>query len=462
LKALTLNEVVEAMRGRTAVTPPVLNVSGVSTDSRTVRPGHLFFAIKGERFDGHDFVKDAFEHGATAAVVSRRELFDAGLGRPIIWVRDTVQALGALASYHRDQIAATVIAVTGSNGKTTTREMIHHLLSGRFRGSQAPKSYNNQIGVPLTLLSAGSCDEFLVVELGSNRHGEIQALAKAARPDIGVIVSIGPAHLEGFGNITAVMREKTSLLKEIRPGGLAVLNTDCLKAGPDLPEHTHLKVISFGESPGADVRLTEFEQNQEGIRFQYNGRFDVSASIPGRHNAVNALAAVVVAKRFGMSDDDIAERLRTFRLPEMRLQRIGLGDVEVILDAYNANPSSVAAALDVLDAMQSGRRHVLVIGDMAELGAESEALHRSVGRRISTARVDVLVTVGRRSEAIAEECKGCMPTHTYEDTTAASEALDEWLKPGDLVMIKGSRTMMLETIVDKLRGRRAACSTIGD
>jgi len=460
MKALTLEEAVGAMQGKAGDPLPRLSITGVTTDSRTARPGQLFIALAGQRFDGHDFVKEAFERGATAAVVSRREVFMADFPRPVIWVPDTMVALGELAAYYRDQIAATVIAVTGSNGKTTVRGMIHQVLSGKYRGQQAPKSYNNQVGVPLTLLSAEGGDEFLVVELGSNHPGEIEALAKLARPDIGVVVSIGPAHLEGLEDLAGVIREKTSLFRRVRPGGLAVVNADGLDPSADLPEGLDLNVVSFGESAGADVRLTAFTQKEAGIAFQYNGRFQVDMPVLGKHNAVNALAAVVVARRLSVSDAEIAERLSSFAPPEMRLQRVPLGEAEVIFDAYNANPDSVAAALAVLEALPTEGRRVLVLGDMGELGPQSESLHRAVGKRVAAGKVDMLVTVGERSRVVAEECTARTACRHYPDARAAAKARKTWLRPGDLAMIKGSRVMKLERILEALnRGAEGAVTT---
>ncbi|UCG31834.1 MAG: UDP-N-acetylmuramoyl-tripeptide--D-alanyl-D-alanine ligase [Phycisphaerales bacterium] len=452
MNTLRFEEAIEAIAGRFTGPAPQGSVCGVSIDSRTVRAGELFVAVPGQRFDGHNYVEQAIERGARAAVVSRRDLVAAKAGQPLVWVDDTVVALGRLASYYRDQIAATVIAVTGSNGKTTTRAMIHHVLSDRRQGRQAQKSFNNQIGVPLTLLSAEGNDEFLVLELGTNHPGEIGALASIARPEMGVVVSIGPAHLEGLGSIEGVIREKTSLFRHVRKGGLAVVNRDCLSPVDELPEGVKLPVVSFGESAEAHVRLTAFEQRAEGVRFQYNDRFEVDMPVLGRHNALNALAAVVVARRLGHSDEEIAARLGTFSAPEMRLERMRLGDVELIFDAYNANPASVIAALDVLDASEKSGRQVLVIGDMGELGADSEKLHREIGRRIATTCIDVLVTVGPRAAVIAEECADRITRHSYGNSNEAAGQSGEWLRSGDLVVIKGSRAMKLEKIVEALQG----------
>ena len=457
--AMTLHEAVEAMRGKVAGRVHPVPISGVCTDSRTVRPGQLFIALVGVRHDGHDHVSEALSRGAVAAVVSRREMLDEVHPRPLIWVRDTVAALGNLASYYRDQLVAVVVAVTGSCGKTTTREMIHHLLSQTRRGRQAIKSYNNHIGVPLSLLSAERNDEFLVLELGSNSPGEIDRLARLARPDVGVLVTVGPAHLEGLGSIKGVIREKTSLFRHVADGGLAVVNADCPLGDLDPPGARTLKLIRFGESPSADVRLTGFAQQPTGIRFEYNGHFEVTMPVLGRHNAVNALAAVVVAKRFGLSDSHIAERLGTFSPPRMRLERFSIGQAEIILDAYNANPASMSSAIDVLDALETDRRRVLVVGDMGELGEQSESLHRETGQRIATSRAQVLVAVGKWAGVVTEPCRPRITCHLYPDVASAAGAMDEWFKPRDLVMLKGSRVMNLETLVDRMRRRALSSAT---
>jgi UDP-N-acetylmuramoyl-tripeptide--D-alanyl-D-alanine ligase len=413
----------------------------------------LFFAIIGERADGHDFVRDALGRGAVCAVVSRPELFAEPDADRFIMVRDTIEALGRLGAYHRRQLAATVIGVTGSNGKTTTRELIHHVLSGSRPGRQAPKSFNNQIGVPLTLLSPGAADEFLVVELGSNAPGEIQHLAELTEPDVGVLVSIGPAHLAGLGSIEGVAREKLSLFAHLRSGGLAVVPADEPLAKLEPPKSGSRTVVRFGESANADIRMTAFRQRANGFDLQYNGRFDVHVPMLGRFNAMNALAAIVVARRFGLEHEQIGERLASFRGPAMRLERMMIGDVEVILDAYNANPASTQAALDVFDSMKTTRRRVVVLGDMGELGEDSKELHREIGLRLARSSVRSLVCIGKEARLAASRCGKAIRCHRFGDTEAAMDALDDWLEPGDLVLLKGSRSMRLERITEAMQKR---------
>ena len=458
MKPLTLVESVRALRGRTLGTISSASVTGVSTDSRTVARGDLFFAIRGPRADGHDFVRDALERGAVSAVVSRRALFAEPDAERFIMVQDTTEALGRLAAYHRRQLAATVIAVTGSNGKTTTRELIHHILTGSRPGRQAPKSFNNQIGVPLTLLSPDATDEFLVVELGSNAPGEIHHLAELTEPDVGVLVSIGPAHLAGLGSVEGVAREKLSLFAHLRSGGLAVVPADDPLARLEPPKSGSRTVVRFGESENADIRMTAFRQCADGFELQYNGRFDVRVPMLGRFNAINVLAAIVVGRRFGLAHDQIAERLASFRSPAMRLERMMIGDVEVILDAYNANPASTEAALDVFDSIGTTRRRVVVLGDMGELGEQSRELHRGIGLRLARSSVRSLVCVGKQARLAASQCGKAIRCHRFADTEAAMDALDDWLEPGDLVLLKGSRVLRLERIVEAVQKRTSTAA----
>ena len=342
MKPLTLEETLTAINGRplSEITPGT--VTGVSIDSRTVAAGDLFFAIKGERFDGHDFVGDALERGAGWAVISDgRRFANSALRSRVISVDDTVTALGRLGAYHRWQVSADVIAVTGSNGKTTTKAMIAHVLSAQKRGRSALKSYNNHIGVPLTLLSSEADDEFLIVEVGTNRPGEIGQLGSLIAPDIGVITSVGAVHLEGLQDLDGVIAEKLSLLDRVRPGGLAVVNVDQPRVRDRLRSVSDLAIVSTGNDADADLRTERVSSNGDSISFSINGRFAVTMSIPGRHNAGNALAAFAVARRLGMSSEDIIRRLGTFELPEMRLQMQRRGQLTVINDCYNANPASM-------------------------------------------------------------------------------------------------------------------------
>ena len=369
MRPLTLMEMSAAMGGRIVGDVTIPGVNNVCTDSRAIAHGALFFALAGENHDGHDFVNEVLGSGATAAVVSDVSKVEAKYhvsGR-LVHVPDTLAALGRLAAWYRRQFAAQVIAVVGSNGKTTTKDMIATVLSYKRRGRAAKASFNNSIGVPLTLLSVEPSDEFVVVEIGTNHPGEIVALARIAQPDMAVITSIGEEHLEFFGDLETVASEEFSILTGLRGRAFVAVSTQAAAFAPDKATSPYTK-LTYGLETDADLRASDILATADGQTFKVNGRMEYFLPVLGRHNVVNALAAVAIASRFRMSPEEIEAGLRDVRLPPMRMQRIEIGDVTVINDAYNANPSSVAVALDVLDQLNEPRRKVLILGDMRELG----------------------------------------------------------------------------------------------
>jgi len=429
----------------------------VTTDSRDVQPGDLFFALRGPRFDGHQFATQAFAKGAIACVCGRRldAVIESG---PILLVEDTLTALGRLAMHYRQAVlpvSTVVIAVTGSNGKTTTKCMIDHVFSGEFKGQASPKSYNNAIGVPLTLLSAGADDRYLVVEIGSNSPGEVAALAAMASPNVAVITSIGEAHLEGLGDLKAVAAEKTSLLRFVRPAGFAVVNVDRPEIIPYLAAAGRTRLLTFGVDPNAKLRITQRRADLYGTAFELEGRHQVELAIPGAHHATNAAAAFAVARWFGVAPERIAERLRSFHPPQGRTELEEIGDVKLVNDAYNANPSSVRAAVETLRAAKNGRR-VLVLGDMLELGVDSAASHGRVIRDALESGIEVLVAVGPATIAAARaqtHDRTGAEVHCCADVASANVLLDGLVVAGDTVWIKGSRGMQLDGVVRHLRCR---------
>jgi len=495
---LTFEEVVAAVGVKTdadaggrAAARPAFSFTGVTTDSRQVRAGDLFFAIPGPKYDGHAFAGEALASGALAAVVRGGRPLGASLpeGAVLIEVDDPVRALGRLGRYHRRQLGADVIAVTGSNGKTTTREMIRHVLGGRRRGRCSIKSFNNEIGVPLTLLSAEAADEFLVVEIGTNAPGEIDALARLVEPEVAVVTNVGPVHLERLGTVEGVAREKLSLLGHIRPGGCAIVNIDADAVRAELAEmrrrqsagasvlRQDVKIVTVGRHEEADLRLTSVRATDgdvhgaagAAVEFEVNGKFRYCLGVPGAHNASNALAAIAVARRFGMEHDEIASRLSPaggFSLPAMRLERHRIpwrsgssrGEVEIINDAYNANPVSVSAAIDVLRShpvVPPGRR-VIVLGEMRELGPRAGEYHESAAREVATAGIDVMLAVGTHAERMAGAVRaadGCRTeAHAAPDAEAATKCIGRLCRPGDVVLIKGSRAVGLDRVAAALVG----------
>jgi len=463
-----------------------LPATGVSTDSRTTRPGDLFFAIKGQHRDGHDFVDQAVSRGAVGCVVSDAERVREGIRAAadahksrvddptyrLILVDDTIAALGRLAARQRELMRAKVVAVTGSNGKTTTKGMIHAVLSTALRGRAAVKSFNNALGVPLTLLAVEPEDEYVVVEIGSNAPGEVEALARMARPDIGVITSVGPAHVEGLGGLAGVVREKASLAGQVRDGGLVAVCAD----HPELLEQVgevfsrrsrDLELLTLGRSEWADLRVEDVSGDLAATSFRIGGGPVLCLNVCGAHNANNAAAAYAVGRRMGLTDEQIAAGLAAYQPAEMRLNVLRRGGVTVIDDCYNANPASMRAAIQVLALQPSRRsgapmafpgaekagssgRRVLVVGDMLELGTEGTHWHEWIGREAATAGIEVIVAAGHFAECVVTGARAVNPEVDAVACAGAEQAGDEAasrLRPGDVVLVKGSRGMGMERAV---------------
>jgi UDP-N-acetylmuramoyl-tripeptide--D-alanyl-D-alanine ligase len=452
VKPLTPEEIRLAVKGTWLATPPDVMIEGVSTDTRTAGPGDLFVAIRGERFDGHDFLPQAAEAGCIAAVVERdrpvgpevARLFGCG----VLAVDDTTEALGRLGAYHRHVTAATAIGVTGSNGKTTVKRMLHHVLRTRLRGTCSPKSFNNAIGVPLTLLGATPGDDYVVCEVGSSAPGEVAALARLVRPQVGVVTSVGEAHLAGLGSLEQVAAEKASILGELADGGLGVVWAD--SEALDRAARAHdVRQVRFGESESADVRLTGYKPTETGCRLEINGRLRADLPVGGRHNAVNALAAIAAAQRLGFEREEAATVLASYEPADMRTQRIDAGAIVVINDAYNANPASMLAAARLL-AETDARRRVFIAGDMRELGADEVALHERTGRELATTGLDLLIGVGKLGRYIAGAAADAGTPAEMFDSVDEAAAVTALLRAGDTVLVKGSRAMRMERLIEPI------------
>lgn len=454
MKPMTLEEVRSAVHGRWLARGRAVPIEAVATDSRSARGGELFFALRGERFDAHQFLWQAAEAGCLAAVAALDAPLPRGVAEAfaggVIGVADTTKALGELAAFHRRRLAGDVVAVTGSNGKTTVKRMIHHILSRRLRGTCSPRSFNNAVGVPLTLLDASVGDDYVLCELGTSAPGEIAALAAMAAPDVAVITSVAPAHLEGLGSLERIAVEKASILGALAPEGLGVIWGDSPELARAVRPYPR-RLIRFGACESSELRLTAHQPLGPRQRFQLNGRLWVDLPLPGRHNALNALAALAVAQRFGLDRADAAAALADFAGEDMRLQWIDLPGGTVLNDAYNANPASLAAAVEVLAACGHDRK-VLVAGDMRELGDQAETLHLQAGRDLAAQGIDLVISVGPLGRYIASgAAQRGVATASYDSCAAAAEELGRLLREGDAVLVKGSRAMAMEALIAPIR-----------
>ncbi len=460
MKPLTIQQIKQAVNGRALTPIPAAapSVSAVCTDTRRMEPGSLFIALRGESFNAHEFLPDAAKGGALAALVDQQPAQTLP-NVHLIGVDDTRKALGKLATFVRKQMRAKVIAVAGSNGKTSTKYLIDAALSCKLRGSMSPRSFNNEIGVPLAIFPADPLQDYLVLEMGTNHHGEIKVLTEMARPDIAVITNCGAEHLEGLDDLMGVRRENASIIVGLNPRGLLVVNGD----DPDLLSATSGfkgKRVTFGFQPTNDLFANDIRCDEAGVRFYLNNsRREVFVPMLGKHTAANTLAAIAVARRMGVREDAAIESLAEARGPEMRLQLQEIGGVQLLNDAYNANPNSMRAALETVSALTPRSRRVAVLGDMRELGKSSERYHREIGQFAATCKLDLLACVGSQAALIAESAeKSGMPAGAicrFPDSRGAANAVPEWLKKGDLILLKASRAIHLELVAQAISEDRA-------
>lgn len=454
--SLSFEKCRQAVDGHWITAPVPEGFEGVSTDTRTIQENELFVALEGSQTDGHRFVLDAAEQGAAGALVEQN-FPEEQLPEEfcVIRVDDTIEGMLDLASFYRERIQTTVVAITGSNGKTTTKDMTHHLVSKNLDAQKAPKSYNNFIGVPLTLFRTDPTDDVVVMELGCNEPGEIEKLAKVIQPDIAILTSISPTHLEGLENIQGVKREKERILFHLRGGGKAIYNRDNEHVA-DIVESKELPSTSYGFYKETDVQGKNISSGLNGIGFEIKGRSErIELPILGSWNVYNALAATIVARTLDYSYESINDRFSSFHLPSMRMERKELGDIQLINDAYNANPRSVQLVLDELDHYDFSGRKILVLGDMAELGAKSDDLHRQVGDAVASSRtIDQVHFVGSQMQKAAKTCRNHHPEKLqiidHRHTEEAASHLQNTIRPGDLILLKASRVMELETIEEQL------------
>ena len=450
---MSLNNIAQWVDGEVLRGLAATEIDTVSTDSRALAPGSLFIALRGEKFDGHDFIRKVAESGTASAALAE----DIPDGLPerfgVIRVKDTLAGLQQMAACYRRTLTAKVINITGSNGKTSTKDFTAAVLAqrGRVKVNKTEGNLNNHIGLPLTILRASAADEFGVFEIGMNHPGEIAPLARISQPDAGVITNVGVAHIEHMGSAQAIAQEKGMLAEAVGPEGFVVLAVD--DAFTDsIAARTNARVIRAGLDHG-DVFASDLVHDADGSRFLAHARgrtVEGELSVPGRHMVQNAMLAVAVGIEYGLSLENCLTGLRDAKLTKGRLERKTVRGIAILDDSYNANPDSMIAALQTLTGMP-GRR-IAVLGQMNELGAEADASHARVGQAAARERIDILITAGPIAAGIAEAAKSAGLDRSFPaaDTQEAAAILRNVVRAGDSVLVKGSRSVKMETIIEEL------------
>ena len=450
-----LSEVARAVEG--SLEGDDVEVRSVSTDSREVTEGSLFIALAGDRTDGHRFVDEAYAGGAAGAIVG--EAVDGAVPGPVVRVHSTSEALMRLAADERRSMTATVVGITGANGKTSTKDLTHAIAKTRFRVHASPGSFNNEIGLPLTLLGAPPDTEVLVAEMGARRLGDVKLLSGIARPDVVVVTNVGVAHMEVFGSWTSIVEASAEPIDALGPDGLAILNADdpvVIAYGDRCPG----RVVTFGTRAHVDVRADDVSLGPDGrASFRLaadGGEVRVTLAVPGEHMVSNALAAVAVGRELGVALESAAVALADAGVSRWRMETFSTeAGLRVLNDAYNANPESAAAALRTARWMAGTQRLIAVLGEMAELGPISEDEHDRMGELAARIRVDRLITVGASAHVIARAAirEGMSPedVESVDTPEEALEAVRSTAAPGDLILFKGSRVAGLERIAEALR-----------
>lgn len=450
MEELTVEEIIGATDGKLLSGYADTKISNISIDTRTIQPNDLFVAIKGKNLDGHKFVAEAITKGAIGVIIAKGKI--KAKNSISIQVNDTTKALANIAGYYRKRFNPLVIAVTGSNGKTTTKEMIASIISRRMQITKAKGSYNNDIGVPLTILEMNSQTQALILEIEMNILGETRRLAQIAKPKIGVITNIGDTHLEFLGNKENVLKEKTELIESLGPEGISILNADdeCLRHISALPQ-----AVTFGISNQADVFASKItDRADQGSHFLLNGKYRVRLPVPGKHNIYNALAAIATSLAAGLDYADIIPGIEQFKPASMRLEILRIKDLLIVNDAYNANPQSMTAALETFTKIATDGRRIAIFGDMLELGKLSQTFHYNLGKEAAES-MDIIIAIGKFSKSVVDGAisSGMNQNNLFKcnNNQAALTKLIDIIKPKDKILIKGSRAIRLEEIVKGIK-----------
>jgi len=455
MTAWTVHQLLEATQGWLVRGSPTGVVDGISIDSRRLTPGEAFIAIRGTRYDGHQFIEEAAHRGASCLIVSHVPQSTNGASTlPTILVDDTTEALGDVARFHRRRIGHPLIAVTGSCGKTTTKELIAHLLGGSEIVLKTLGAQNNHIGVPLTLLRMSSRHRQAVVELGTNHPGEIAYLASIAEPEVAVITNVGPAHLEFFGSLMEVLHEKLSLLEVLPPHGSVILPGDqldvCLEAQRYL--HPNVRVVTFGTTDRCDLQAIDIRRSDGGMSIRLRDQIGYwTVPLVGYHNVENALAALACVWALGIPLSVAKRPLATFEPIPLRTQIVRCNGLTILNDCYNANPLSFARALETLRDLAATRK-IAIVGDMLELGDYAPSAHQAIGRLATQLGIDAVIAVGQYADCVAQGVREGRPDGimTYRTVSELLQHLPEFLQQGDGLLIKGSRKMNMEQVTEFL------------
>ncbi|AGB41708.1 UDP-N-acetylmuramoyl-tripeptide--D-alanyl-D-alanine ligase [Halobacteroides halobius DSM 5150] len=457
MEPLSVAEITKAVAGKLTANVD-FKIDNISTDTRNLKPGSLFIALIGDNFNAHNFIEDAFEKGAKIAIVSQ----EVDLDKPLIVVEDTTKALQDLASYYRNQFSLPVIAVTGSTGKTTTKDMIAAVVDQKYKTLKSQGNFNNEIGLPLTLFRLNSTHQAVVVEMGMRGLGQIRELAQIAKPNLGVVTNVGVTHIELLGSQAKIAQAKGELIESLEQESIAILNGDD-KRVRRMKELTSAQVITYGLAENNQLQAINIESlGSKGVKFnlvdnEAKEDYQFKLPLPGEYNVYNALAAVAVGLELNLNLEEIKIGLENLKLSKMRNQLITTkNNLRIINDAYNANPTSMKAAINTLVEVASSRK-IAVLGDMLELGKLATKEHQKIGRLIVHQKIDYLFTIGDLAKNIAQGAiKAGMnesKIFSYQDKEEASKQLLQILNAEDTVLVKGSRGMELEEIVDVLESK---------
>lgn len=451
---LTLQDICEATGGRLIGSPQQEIIHSFHFDTRMIGPGSMFIALTGGARDGHLFIDQAKEQGAIAALISNPNYAEESSSIAYVLVPDTQQGFAQIAQYYRQKLTIPMIAVTGSNGKTTTKDMISHVLSYKKKVYKTYKNYNNHLGVPLSLLQIKPDDEMAVLEMGMNHAGEIDYLANMVKPDVSVIVNVTDAHIEHLGSRENIAKAKAELLPHTSPSGFAILNGD----NPYVRGVSHLNpgaTYFYQLNNNADIYATDIRNDDQGTNFTVHYQdHSMECSIPmfGVHNVSNALPAIFIALQYGYSLEDVKQALATLSISPMRFELVrDVGNCIVINDAYNASPTSMKSSIETFGGILPDYKKVLILGDMFELGDKSEAYHKEVGQFINTLnhRFDFLVTVGTASKHISDEAD--ISSRHFVEKKGAAVFLSNYANSEHALLFKASRGMKLEELIQEIR-----------